>query len=91
MNAHSHTMDFGDAIKGLKAGKAKVAREGWNGKGMFLALIDPYLNKHYSITEKDDIDGTLLSYIALKTVQNGLIPWQPSQADMLADDWVFLY
>lgn len=29
------TMDFGDAIRALKAG-AKVARKGWNGKGMFL-------------------------------------------------------
>ena len=30
-------MDFGDAIRALKAGK-KVAREGWNGKGMWLSL-----------------------------------------------------
>ena len=31
-------MDFGKAIEALKAGK-KVAREGWNGKGMFLFLV----------------------------------------------------
>lgn len=30
-------MDFGDAIRALKQGK-KVAREGWNGKGMWLSL-----------------------------------------------------
>ena len=30
-------MDFGQAIKALKDGK-KVARKGWNGKGMFLWL-----------------------------------------------------
>ena len=30
-------MDFGGAIAALKAGK-KVARKGWNGKGMFLWL-----------------------------------------------------
>ena len=28
-------MNFGKALKALKAGK-KVAREGWNGKGMFV-------------------------------------------------------
>ena len=31
-------MTFGDAITALKAGK-KVARAGWNGKGMFLFLV----------------------------------------------------
>jgi hypothetical protein len=30
-------MDFGDAIRAMKAGQ-KVAREGWNGKGMWVAL-----------------------------------------------------
>lgn len=33
-------MDFGDAIRALKAGK-KVARAGWNGKGMWLSLSCP--------------------------------------------------
>ena len=32
-------MDFGEAIKALKEGK-RVARTGWNGKGMFLYLIN---------------------------------------------------
>ena len=30
-------MDFGEAIKHLKAGR-RVARSGWNGKGMWIAL-----------------------------------------------------
>ena len=30
-------MDFGKAIEALKQGK-KVARKGWNGKGMYLWL-----------------------------------------------------
>lgn len=30
-------MDFGDAIRAMKAGK-KVARAGWNGKNMWVAL-----------------------------------------------------
>lgn len=32
-------MTFGDALEALKAGK-KVARTGWNGKGMYLYLAD---------------------------------------------------
>ena len=31
-------MNFGEAIIALKQGK-KVARKGWNGKGMFLYLV----------------------------------------------------
>ncbi len=31
-------MDFGQAIKQLKQGN-KVARKGWNGKGMWLVLM----------------------------------------------------
>jgi hypothetical protein len=30
--------NFGQAIEALKKGK-RVAREGWNGKGMFLFLL----------------------------------------------------
>lgn len=32
-------MDFGMAVAALKLGK-RVARAGWNGKGMWLALVD---------------------------------------------------
>lgn len=31
-------MNFGQAIEALKEGK-KVARKGWNGKGMWLVLV----------------------------------------------------
>lgn len=33
-------MDFGEAIRALKDGK-RVARAGWNGKGMWLVLVEP--------------------------------------------------
>ena len=33
------TMDFGDAIRALKQG-SRVAREGWNGKGLSLVMHD---------------------------------------------------
>ena len=68
-------MDFGDAIKALKHGD-HVARDGWNGRGMYLSLQTP--DEHSKMTQP---------YIYIKTVQDDLIPWLASQADMLAEDW----
>ena len=34
-----NSLTFGEALEALKAGK-KVARNGWNGKGMHLILIN---------------------------------------------------
>lgn len=67
-------MNFGKAIEELKNGN-KVAREGWNGKGMYLVLIEPHLGI---------ID---VPFIAIKTADNKRQPWNASQADALADDW----
>lgn len=68
---------FGLAIGALKAGQ-RVARTGWNGKGMWLALV------------KHDLyfDGLPLTpFIVLKTPANTYQVWNASQADALADDW----
>ena len=79
-------MPFGLAVEAMKIGK-KVARTGWNGKGMFLIYIFPYINNQYSVIEKDGIVGTLSPYLAMKTADNQLVPWLASQTDVLADDW----
>lgn len=68
--------DFGIAISHLRNGQ-RVARTGWNGKGMWLALQVP--DEHSKMTEP---------YVYMKTAQGGLIPWLCSQADLLATDWV---
>lgn len=83
------TFSFSDAIKYLKRG-LKVARKGWNGKGMYLRYVEPYTDKAYKVTECEPIDGTLLPYIAMKTADNGFVPWLASQTDMLSEDWVFV-
>lgn len=70
-------MNFGKAIEELKNGN-KVAREGWNGKGMWLVLVN----------SNDSVDGiNVVPYVALKTPANVLQAWNASQADALADDW----
>jgi hypothetical protein len=67
---------FGWAIEELKAQRA-VARQGWNGKGMWLRLQVP--DAHSKMT---------LPYIYMRTVTDDNVPWLASQTDMLADDWV---
>lgn len=79
-------LSFGDAIELLKSGK-RVARSGWNGKGMWLSYLDPYHNNQFSITEKNEAEGTFSPYIGMKTADNKYIPWLASQTDMLAEDW----
>lgn len=68
-------MDFGEALRALKSG-ARVARKGWNGKGMWLELQVP-----------DLFSKMTLPYIYMKTADGGLVPWLASQTDMLAEDW----
>jgi hypothetical protein len=78
------TFDFGEAIRHLKAGK-RVARLGWNGKGMWLVLIHPGNAMHTSTAGKFDMQPC----IGMKTAQGQMQPgWLASQADMLAEDWV---
>jgi len=70
-------MNFGQAIEMLKEGK-KVARAGWNGKGMYLEYVPA---QDYSFSE-------MLPFIAMKTVQGSFVPWLASQTDMLSEDWM---
>lgn len=77
-------MSFGDALVALKAG-AKVARRGWNGKGMWLAYVS---SGAYDVGVKTMIGADdLLPWIGMKTADNGFVPWLASQTDMLAEDW----
>ena len=77
-------MNFGQAIEALKEGK-KVAREGWNGKGIFIELQIPDENSkmtHPYIF----IDTTGLDTQNTKAPKNR-VPWLASQTDMLSEDW----
>lgn len=80
------TFSFGEAIKYLKRG-LKVARKGWNGKGMYLFLADG--EDLTSCISSGDFKCT--SSVCMKTAQNNIcVGWLASQADMLAEDWVFV-
>lgn len=76
-------MNFGQAIEAMKNGK-KVARAGWNGKGMYLYLADGGL-----LTEAIGDDSfPFTDSIVMKTTDDKYcIGWLASQTDMLAEDW----
>lgn len=86
-------MNFGQALEALKAGH-RLAREGWNGKGMFVFLVPgsnfkvnrPPLLGIYS-------EGTEISYcphIDMKTADGKVVPWLASQTDVMAEDWLIV-
>ena len=82
-------MDFGKALDALKQGK-KVARRGWNGKGMFLFLAkDIDFTTEADLACVSDLEGELsLPSIVMKTADNHFcVGWLASQTDMLAEDW----
>ena len=93
-------MDFGDAIRALKVGE-RVAREGWNGKGMWLSLscggtMRVLAENFWSENNRDFANsqgGTadVLPSITMKTADDKiLMGWLASQTDMLADDWMIV-
>lgn len=79
-------MNFSEALNAAKAGM-KIQRKGWSGKGMYVRLVDLYADDAFLIAEQEPIDGTLLPFLALKTADNGFVPWLAPQIDILADDW----
>lgn len=82
-------MTFGLAVEALKKG-LKVARAGWNGKGMWLFIIqgsNDIASLHgYGFGELLG-EPTFRDAIFMKTVDNQLVPWTASQSDILAEDW----
>lgn len=86
-------MDIGQAKKAL-LNREKVAREGWNGKKMFLYYVGA---NSYSVegnpgsAVKGVFENDMVpyqAYVAMKTADNTIVPWLCSQSDFLAEDWV---
>jgi hypothetical protein len=91
-------LDFGAAITALKQGK-RVARAGWNGKGMYLWLLpaakvkaewcrEPHLK---AVAEANGGEIEALGSIRMMTADRKVLTgWLASQTDMLSEDWVIL-
>lgn len=93
----THGMTFGQALEALQSG-AKVQRQGWNGKGMWLIMVPgtigatlaegtPY---HKALNGKGYGQGTVSigTHIDMLTADGIMQPgWLASQMDMFSDDW----
>lgn len=96
---HDKTFGFDIALRLLKAGY-RVYRRGWNGTGMYVVYQKGYpdgiaINKNTA--EATGIEeGTVCNfkeYLMMKTssVSVEFVPWNPSQADMLEEDWTIAW
>lgn len=86
-------MNFGQALELIKLG-SKVARKGWNGKGMFIFLVQ---GSTFTVNRPPLLgiypEGTLINYcphIDMRTADGSIVPWLASQTDVLAEDWEVL-
>lgn len=84
-------MNFSQALEEIKGGN-RVSRSGWNGKGMFVFLVN---GSKFTVNREPLLsimgEGTEVKYhahIDLKTADGQVVPWICSQTDMLAEDWV---
>lgn len=83
------TFSFGDAIKYVKRG-LKLKRKGWNGKKQYIQLatgISYTFEGKVINCEHEAIGNQAIAFVGTSGVQMG---WLASQADMLAEDWVFV-
>lgn len=83
-------MTFGLAVEALKKG-LKVARSGWNGKGMFVFLVN---GSTFNVSRAPLLgifpEGTQVNYrphIDIKNVDGSISTWVPSIGDVMAEDW----
>lgn len=96
-------LTFGIAVELLKKG-CKLARDNWNGKGMWIALMPsiylPPHNTEGNTLKVNDRTAKYIGankpldsqpYIAMWTAQGKWQPgWVASQADILAEDWTIV-
>lgn len=96
-------LPFADAIEALKDGK-RVARHGWNGKGLFIFrqvpavipadVIPKMQSLPFSVKEefarREAKEITYSDQLALVKPDNSISGWAPSTPDTLAEDWYIL-
>ena len=83
-------MNFSEALVRVKD-ERRVARSGWNGKGMFIFLVP---GSQFVVNRPPLLgiyeEGTVVNYhahIDIRSIDGTVVPWHPSQTDVLAEDW----
>jgi hypothetical protein len=91
-------MTFGEALEEAKQGR-KRARDGWNGKGMFVYLQSDSIvtrrqcqNEHLREAAGDEGWIRIRPHLDMLTAQGDIqVGWLASQSDMLGNDWRALH
>lgn len=78
-------VNFGEVISLCKKGYI-AARQGWNGKGIFIEAQIP--DAHSKMTHPYFFINTTGLQTNNKKAPKSLVPWTPSQTDMFAEDWM---
>ncbi|MBK1667055.1 hypothetical protein CKO28_03220 [Rhodovibrio sodomensis] len=82
--------DFSAALRNLKNGQC-LARRGWHGKGMFVFLMDAQnICPEAARLPGRPVDAEIYRgapHLMLHAPGGDLVPWIPSQTDLLAEDW----
>lgn len=81
-------MNFGQALAKVKEG-FKISRDGWNGSGQFVYYVPEASYPPSTDVAKEEFGHSVpyAAYLAIKSVQNVVVPWLASQTDLLAEDW----
>ena len=98
-------LPYGVALEAAKEGKL-IAREGWNGKGMFVFMrpgdeipmnVIPTIKslpdsvKNYFSKQLLESPVKFTPYLCMKAADGSIVNgWLASQTDMLCDDWCIL-
>ena len=85
---------FGWTLEMLKRGD-RVARAGWNGRGMYLYLVP---GSTFTVN-REPLQSILgrgaqvdyLPHIDMRTADDKHVPWLASQTDILATDWEIVH
>lgn len=87
------SLDFSDILRHVKEGK-KIAREGWNGKGMFVVYQKAYPDgipcneqtaKAWGLQPGDLFKCE--PYLQIRMANGSHAMWVPSINDILSNDW----
>jgi Protein of unknown function (DUF2829) len=86
-------MDFGEALD-LLHNNTRVARPNWHHQGMWLVLvpgstITVEADRPLGLAAPEMVGEQVryLPHIDLVTADGEMMPWTPTQADLLAEDW----
>lgn len=82
-------LSFPEAVIAVKDNH-RIARAGWNGKGMYVFLVrgDAVKQAIHNCYGDPSVDAyDVCDALYMFTANKELVPWVASQADVLATDW----